>query len=202
MDVKTFRIDWPSDVGVLAAIEPTLAEVARHSDALAIGYNEPENARLMGHTDPISASEVVDHYEAMAEEGARQFLLFVDGKLVGDADLRGIDHGAAEFAFMIGARDLQGKGLGTKFALMIHAFAFRQLGLRRVYASIVPHNTASRRVFEKLGYALDDGDEARGYADEPGDIVMGIDRDAFERTNAVPLAQITVSGRSDELVKS
>jgi len=41
-----------------------------------------------------------------------------------------------------------------------------------VYASLVPHNTASRRVFEKLGASLDDGDEARAYADEPGDIVM------------------------------
>jgi len=93
----------------LVAIEPTLAEVAAHSDALALGYNDPDNARLMGHAEPISADEVVEHYEAMAEESARQFLLFLDGKLMGDADLRGIDNGTAEFAFMIGARDQQGK---------------------------------------------------------------------------------------------
>jgi RimJ/RimL family protein N-acetyltransferase len=131
----------------------------------------------------------------MAEEGARQFLLFLDGKLAGDADLRGIAVGTAEFAFMIGARDQQGKGLGTKFALMIHAFAFQWLGLRRVYASIVPHNVASRRVFEKLGYTLDDGAEARGYADEPGDIVMGIDRTAFERAHAAAIAQLRMEDR-------
>lgn len=189
--MECFRIEWAN----LAAIEPTLAEVAAYSDALAVGYNEPENARLMGHAEPLEPSEVVDHYEEMAEEGARQFLLFVDGKLAGDADLRGIDKGTAEFAFMIGARDQQGKGLGTKFALMIYAFAFRELGLRRVYASLVPHNAGSRRVFEKLGCTLDDGDEARSYADEPGDIVMGIDREVFEKVNAGPLAGISVAKR-------
>jgi RimJ/RimL family protein N-acetyltransferase len=190
-----FRIDWANEVGALAAIEPQPAEVVAHSAELAVGYNEPDNARLMGHEDEIDPDEVVEHYEDMAAAGARQFLLFVDGKLVGDADLRGIDNGACEFAFMIGARDQQGKGLGTKFALMIYSCAFRELGLRRVYASLVPHNAASRRVFEKLGCTLDESDEARSYADEPGDIVMGIDREVFERANAAALANISVSAR-------
>lgn len=190
-----FRIHWHHDVGELSAIEPTPDEIRAHAPALVTGYNEPANAGLMGHTEEMSAEDVIDHYEDMAAEGARQFLLFVDGKLAGDADLRGIEHGTAEFAFMIAARDQQGKGLGTKFALMVHAFAFGELALRRVYASIVPHNTASRRVFEKLGYVLDDSAEARGYADEPGDIVMGIDRATFERANATSLAQLRVEAR-------
>jgi RimJ/RimL family protein N-acetyltransferase len=190
-----FRIDWNNDAGALSAIEPTADEVRAHAAALADGYNEPENARLMGHSDPLSPEEVADHYEDMADEGARQFLLFVDGHLAGDADLRGVRAGAAEFAFMIAARDRQGKGLGTKFAVMIHAFAFRELGLSVVYASIRPENVASRRVFEKLGYALDDSPAAREYADEPGDIVMAIERDAFERAHAAALAHVKVVTR-------
>lgn len=190
-----FRIDWHTEVGELSAIEPTPEEVVAHAPALVAGYNEPANARLMGHADEMTADEVIDHYEDMAEEGARQFLLFVDGQLAGDADVRGIADGTAEFAFMIAAPGQQGKGLGTRFALMVHAFAFRALALRRVYASIVPENTASRRVFEKLGYALDDGAEARAYADEPGDVVMGIDRATFERANAAALAKIEVTPR-------
>jgi RimJ/RimL family protein N-acetyltransferase len=195
VDHPGFRIDWHSDVGELAAIEPTRAELLAHAPALVVGYNEPANARLMGHTEEMTADDVVAHYEDMADEGARQFLLFVDGKLAGDADLRGITGGAAEFAFMIGARDQQGKGLGTKFALMVHAFAFQQLELRRVYASIVPENVASRRVFEKLGYVLDDGAEARSYADEPGDIVMGIDRATFARANATTIPNLRLEAR-------
>jgi RimJ/RimL family protein N-acetyltransferase len=186
-----FRIDWNE----LAAIEPTSDEVRVHAGALASGYNEPANAALMGHAEEMSADEVVEHYEDMTGEGARQFLLFVDGALAGDADLRGVRSDAAEFAFMIAARGQQGKGLGTRFATMVHAFAFRELGLATVYASIRPENVASRRVFEKLGYVTDDSAAAREFADEPGDIVMAISRDTFERAHAAALAQMKVRSR-------
>lgn len=172
-----FRVEWQA----LAAIEPSLDEVRAHAGVLAAGYNEPRNAAMMGHTSAISPDEVVEHYADMATKGARQFLLLEGGALAGDADLRGIARGACEFAFMIGAPAAQGKGLGTRFAAMIYAFAFAQLGLERVYASVIPANVASRRVFEKLGGALDDSPPARGFADEPGDLVLAVDRAAFAR---------------------
>lgn len=181
-----FRIDWQAEG--LAAIEPTLDEVRAHADELALGYNEPRNALLMGHTAALTPDEVIEHYADMADEGARQFLLFANGALAGDADLRGIADGAAEFAFMIGAPAVQGKGLGTKFATMIYAFAFAQLGLARVYASVIPANTASKRVFEKLGCVVDDSAAARAYADEPDDLVMAIDRATFAARNQPMLA--------------
>jgi RimJ/RimL family protein N-acetyltransferase len=189
------RIEWATDVGKLVAIEPQLDEVAVHAVELAAGYNEPENARHMGHDERISELEVVEHYAMMLEEGARSFLLYLDGTLVGDADLRGKRNGAAEFAFMIAARNQQGKGLGTKFALMVHAYAFAVVGLERVYASIAPGNRASRRVFEKLGYAVDDGPEARAFADEAGDVMMVINRATFERAHTVALAQVRITPR-------
>lgn len=186
------RIEWSTEVGQLAAVEPSPVDVATHAAALAAGYNDPANAQLMGHAAPISPGEVIDHYADMRQDGARAFLLFCDGQLVGDADLRGLDGGAAEFAFMIAAPNLQGRGLGTRFAWMVHAFAFGELGLHRVYASVVPHNTASRRVFEKLGHALDESPEARVFADEPGDLVLSLDRATFERLHAAELAQISI----------
>jgi [ribosomal protein S5]-alanine N-acetyltransferase len=189
------RIEWTTDVGTLLAIEAQLTDVAAHVVDLAAGYNEPENARLMGHVEPISKSEVLEHYALLLDEGARPFLLCLDGKLVGDADLRGLRDGAAEFAFMIASRDQQGKGLGTKFAIMLHAYAFGTLGLNRVYASIVPKNHASRRVFEKLGYTLDDSAEARAFADEAGDVTMVIDRKTFERAHRAALAQLSIAVR-------
>ncbi len=187
------RIDWTTAPGQLSAIEASAELVAQHADELARGYNEPRNAALMGHTDPIDPDEVLEHYADMIAEGARAFLLFRDGKLDGDGDLRGFHAGAAEFAFMIGAPDAQGKGLGTRYAQMIHAFGFRAAGLHHIYASIVPHNTASRRVFEKLGYVVDDSPTARNFADEPGDLVMAIDRATFERVNAAVLDQIRIA---------
>jgi len=190
-----YRIDWTSDAGQLSAFEPTLGEVANHADALSRGYNEPRNAELMGHTEAIGPDEVVELFEEAAEEGVRSFLLFHDGEFAGDGDLRGIADGNAEFAFMIGAPSAQGKGLGTRYATMIHAFGFLELGLHHIYASIAPANVASRRVFDKLGYRLDDGPIARGYADEPGDLVMMIDRPTFERVAATALTQIHIAMR-------
>ena len=189
------RIEWTTEVGELTAFEPSVAEVTAYAVELAVGYNEPTNASLMGHTEALEVEEIVEHYADMAEAGARQFLLFRDGGIAGDADLRGIRNGTAEFAFMIGARAVQGKGLGTRFALMINAFGFTQLGLHRIYASLVPHNTASRRVFEKLGYTVDDSPEAREYADEPNDLTMAIDRATFESFHQAQLAQIRISER-------
>ena len=185
------RIDWQAES--LVALEPSLDDVRAHAEALAVGYNDPKNAPLMGHTAAMTAEDVLDHYGDMAEEGARQFLLFYGGALAGDADLRGFHDGACEFAFMIAAPTAQGKGLGTKFATMIYAFAFEQLGLSHIYASVIPENTASKRVFEKIGCVLDDSVAARAFADEPGDLVMAIDRATFERHNAGALAHIRTS---------
>lgn len=189
------RIDWTTPSGELSALEPTPDEVIRHAETLAAAYNDPNNAPLLGHTEPMTPDDVIDHYADIAADGARNFLLFSDGAFAGDGDLRHIAGGAAEFAFMIAAVAAQGKGLGTRFATMLHVFGFAGLGLERIYASIVPANVASRRVFEKLGYALDDSAEARGFADEPGDIVMSISRGTFERLHADALAQIRVTDR-------
>jgi RimJ/RimL family protein N-acetyltransferase len=187
------RIDWQSDAGALAAIEPTADDIAKHAPALARGYNDPRNARLMGHDEPFEESEVGEHYAIVREEGGRAFLLFCDGALVGDADLRGIAHGAAEFAFMIAAPAQQGRGLGTKFAIMVHAFAFARLEVDRLYASIVPDNLASRRVFDKLGYTVDGSAAARAFAEHGDDIVMSIAKDAFERAHRDALASIRIT---------
>ena len=189
------RIDWTTPSGELSALEPTPDEVIRHAETLAAAYNDPKNAPLLGHTEPMTPDDVIDHYADIAADGARNFLFFADGAFAGDGDLRHITGSAAEFAFMIAAVAAQGKGLGTRFATMLHVFGFTGLGLETIYASIVPANVASRRVFEKLGYALDDSAEARGFADEPGDIVMSISRQTFEQQHAAAVAQIRLTDR-------
>ena len=195
--------------GPLRAIEPSRHELMRYSEHLAAGYNDPVNAPLMGHTTVITPSEVVDMYEEAIENGMRAFLFFVGDEFAGDGDLRN-PRGApgeasalrfskdmtAEFAFMIATPAAQGKGLGTRFALMLHAFGFGELGLRRIYASVVPQNTASLRVFEKLGYLRDESPEGREYAEEPGDITLSLGRDAFFEQHRALLEEIRIGGRS------
>ena len=80
-------------------------------------------------------------------------------------------------------------GLGTRFATMVHALAFDQ-GIEKIYATVVPENVASRRVFEKLGYTVDAGEAARKYGDE-GDVVLSIGRQTFLARNPANAIAIT-----------
>lgn len=187
---QTFQIEWHE----LRAIEPYLDEVTAHAGQLAEAYNDPRNAPLLGHTMILAEHDVVAHYEALYAEAARPFMLFHHGVLAGDGDVRGVANRSAEFAFLIASPDAQGKGLGTRFAIMVHAFAFTHLELDRMYASVIPVNVASRRVFEKLGYTTDDSAGARVYAD-PGDITLSIDRVTFERRHASAMAEIRIAVR-------
>jgi len=189
-----FRVDWTTPAGELLVLEPRLDEVAEHVRILAAAYNDPHNAPLLGHEVKLSETEVLDHYESLLDQGAHPFLLYRDGELVGDGDIRGIRAFAGEFAFLIASPSTQGQGLGTKFATMIHTFAWAQLPVETLYASIVPENIASRRVFEKLGYVLDTSPAAMAYADD-GDVTMSIDRETFERLHAAEMAQIRIAVR-------
>ena len=195
MQLPLCQITWSTPAGRLVAIEPRADEIAQHAAVLAAAYNDPHNAPLLGHTDDVDEGDVIDHYADVAEAGGRNFLVFLDDALVADADLRKVGRGAAEFAFLVASPAAQGKGLGTRIATMVHAFGFRWLGLERIYASIIPDNAASRRVFDKLGYQIDDSVAAREYADEPGDITMAIDRTSFERDRAEAMAEIEMAVR-------
>jgi RimJ/RimL family protein N-acetyltransferase len=188
-----YRVEWATEAGRLAAREPTAADVAAAAPALAAAYSDPHNAPLMGHDHPLDADDVIAHYADLAAGDDRAFLLSVDGALAGDADFRDLDDGAAEYTIMVAAPAAQGRGLGTRFAIMTHAFGFRGLGLARVYVSIVPANLASQRLFARLGYRPDDSPAARAYIDEPDDLTFSIDRETFERRHADALAAIRIA---------
>lgn len=159
----------------LAAVEPSDAELVAHAAELAAAYNDGHNARMMGHDEPFTPEEVIEHFDWLREEGGHAFLLFRDaGVLSGDADLRDVVGGSAELALMIGARSAQGRGLGTRYARMLHAFAFRTLGLGRLIVAIRPENAASRRLFEKLAYRVDDSAAARAHAEADDEVVMSL----------------------------
>jgi RimJ/RimL family protein N-acetyltransferase len=178
-----WAVEWKQGDETLAAVEPTSEELRRAAPELAAFYNDGHNRAMMAHeTDAYTAADVIVYYEELRAEEGRPFLLFADGVLMGDADFRNIEDGSGEFAIMIGGRATQGRGLGTRFGLMLHAFGYGVLGLGRIYISVIPANAASRRLFEKLGYEVDDSPEAREFIDEESDLTMSLARSAFERT--------------------
>jgi RimJ/RimL family protein N-acetyltransferase len=180
---RLWAVEWAQGDELLTALEPTDDELRRAALALAVADNDAHNRVMMGHDDePHTAGDVIAYYEELRIEGGRPFLLYMDGVLMGDADFRNIADVKGEFAIMIGSRGSQGRGLGTRFALMLHAFGYDVLGLERIYISVIPANAASRRLFEKLGYQPDDSPEARALIDEESDLTMSLARSAFDRT--------------------
>ena len=59
-----------------------------------------------------------------------------------------------EIGYWLGHR-WWGRGVATAAVRLIVAYAFGQLGLRRVYAEVFGNNPASVRVLEKAGFGLE-----------------------------------------------
>ena len=175
-----FDVEYRDDRSLLRAFEPTPAEIRAVAPQLSSYYNDEHNRAMLTHEEDMSAEEVVTHYEESRAEGDRLFLLERDGVLMGDADFRCFDAESAEYAILIGARDQQGRGLGKKYTTMLHALAFRGLGLARVYVTILPTNRASIRLFEQLGYSPDVSPRARDLIDEESDVTLSVNRASFE----------------------
>jgi RimJ/RimL family protein N-acetyltransferase len=189
-------VQWSPPDGELRAFEPTPDEIAAAAPKLAAYYNDAHNSAMMAHQGAMSVDEVVDHFERLQSQGGRPFLLESNGELIGDADLRHIDRDRAEFAIMVGPRASQGKGLGTRFGLMLHALAFRILGLDHIYVTIIPANQASQRLFHKLGYQPDDSPVARSYVDEDSDVTLSLARTRFEALHAAAVTEVRCSHRA------
>lgn len=193
---RRWSITAPWAQGSLRAFEPTLPEVLAAAPLLAAFYNDSHNAAMMTNTEEASAGDVVQRFHEMRAAGDRPFLLEQDGELMGDADFRNVQGAEAEFAIMVGPRGQQSRGLGTRYAAMLHAAALQTMGLDRIYATVIPQNIASRRMLEKLGYRLDHSPRAASFAEDEDDIAMSIDRGQFERAHADLLKQVVITART------
>ncbi len=88
-----------------------------------------------------------------AADHAYPFGVFVDQQFVGEVNLNNIARGALQGA-TIGYwidRERAGHAFIAEAVVVLLRFAFEQLQLHRIEICIVPRNTNSRRVVEKLG---------------------------------------------------
>lgn len=90
------------------------------------------------------------------EDSGYSFLIFrrEDDKLVGGVTLSNVRRGiaqAASLGYWIGG-PYANQGYMTAALQCLLPFAFDRLGLHRVEAACLPHNTASRTLLEKMGF--------------------------------------------------
>lgn len=89
-----------------------------------------------------------------AADHAYPFGVFVDQQFAGEVNLNNITRGALQSA-TVGYwidRARAGQGYVAESVVVLTRFAFEQLSLHRLEICIVPRNTNSRRVMEKLRY--------------------------------------------------
>lgn len=81
------------------------------------------------------------------------FGIFVDGRFVGEITLSSIQRGPLQSAYIGYWIDeaVAGRGLMPEAVLTTLQYAFESLRLHRIEVNIIPRNTPSRRVVEKLG---------------------------------------------------
>ncbi|MDQ3106248.1 MAG: GNAT family N-acetyltransferase [Actinomycetota bacterium] len=96
------------------------------------------------------------------------FGIFVDGRFRGEINLNSIQRGPFQNAYIGYWMDeaVAGSGYTPEAVAVVLQFAFEELGLHRVQISIIPRNSASRRVVEKL--ALRDEGVAERYLEING----------------------------------
>ncbi len=80
------------------------------------------------------------------------FGVFVGGVFCGEINLNSVQRGPFQTAFVgyWSDEEMAGNGYTPEGVIMVAKFAFEELMLHRIQVSIVPRNTASRRVAEKL----------------------------------------------------
>ena len=82
------------------------------------------------------------------------FVIDIDGNLIGGIGLTKIEKHKAEIGYWIGKKH-RNKGVISEAIKLVTSFAFKKLRVVRVYARINPKNKASARVLEKNGYKFE-----------------------------------------------
>ncbi len=114
-------------------------EPARDEDFFSVGYQQAVLERAL---------------EAYERDSMVPLIIEADGRLVGRISINGITRGAFQSA-SIGywvSRSHNGRGLATAAVADAIAIAFGKLGLHRLQAETLLHNTASQRVLARNGF--------------------------------------------------
>ncbi|MEY2422195.1 MAG: [ribosomal protein S5]-alanine N-acetyltransferase [Acidimicrobiaceae bacterium] len=117
-----------------------------------------EAQRVSGQPDVVEDRDAYS-VRCSARQRERQlgtgygFGIFVNGDFAGEINLTAVQRGPFQSAYVGYWIDEKhaGNGYMPESVIVLAQFAFEELHLHRIQISIIPRNTASRRVVEKLG---------------------------------------------------
>ena len=115
--------------------------------------NEPKNYKNFLNAKPITLESHLAWFRRYLNDSSRyDFMIFESGKPIGTCGLSAIVDKSCEANIMIGDVSCRGKGYATEACKAITEVAFDELGVDRVVAHILPHNTASIKMFQSCGF--------------------------------------------------
>lgn len=132
----------------------TWQEVRRRNEAWLTKW---EPSRVPGQPDVIEDRDAFA-VRCSARQRERQlgtgygFGIFVDGNFAGEINLSSVQRGPFQSAYVgywVDER-LAGNNYVPEALVVLSRFVFEELHLHRIQVAIIPRNTASRRVVEKL----------------------------------------------------
>ena len=143
----------PTLEGSKIRLEPPSLE---HMAAWTRWRADVQVTRYLVFRNPRTLHEQTESLEAAAKDKSAVFwsiVLSESGQHVGGASLAKIDWRArnAESALTLGETSAWGKGYATAAGALLTRYAFRELNLEKVWATVMGDN-ASRKTLEKLGY--------------------------------------------------
>lgn len=131
----------------------------RHLEKTRTWVNDPELARLLNRSRPVTETEHEQWFENLCKQDDRAFFAIetMDGNYIGNVWLWNIEwrHRKAELRIVIGERAHIGRGVGTVAISLLCDYAFANMNLHKVYAFVLAINPRARRAFEKAGFALE-----------------------------------------------
>jgi ribosomal-protein-alanine N-acetyltransferase len=144
----------PVMAGERVRLEPPRREYA---PAYIRWFADREVTRYMLVRHPASLTKQEEWIEQMAaspEDVLWAMVRAADGALIGNIHLMKITwrHRHSELGYVIGERAEWGKGHAGEAVRLVTAYAFLELGLEKVWATVVVANEASRRALERSGY--------------------------------------------------
>lgn len=121
-----------------------------------IGYNS-NITEYLAWIYPYSRVDAENYWRSSQQNANEQLYSIVtsDSRMhIGSVSLKRIDWRSrnAELSIVLGVRELWGKGYGQDAVQTMCRFAFKQLGLNRIYLYVRADHEAGIRAYEKAGF--------------------------------------------------
>jgi RimJ/RimL family protein N-acetyltransferase len=130
---------------------------AEDAERMAEILSDPEVARFAGSPMlfPQSPDRVREWATSLRPDLYRWALEELEDRtLIGDVTLNRMDFRNRNcwFGIVIGPPERWDRGYGTEATMLTTRFAFRQLGMEKVYLAVCDGNDRGKRTYEKAGY--------------------------------------------------